>query len=100
MTEPRIALVIPAAGAGARMGTRTPKQFLRIGRRSILEVTLGQFQAPPLVHEIVIALPEPHLPRARRLLGRHRPSHRPAPGLVVGGATRQESVWRALQARG
>jgi 2-C-methyl-D-erythritol 4-phosphate cytidylyltransferase len=98
VTEPRIALVIPAAGAGARMGTRTPKQFLRIGRRSILEVTLGQFQAPPLVHEIVIALPEPHLPRARRLLGRQRPSRRPAPGLVVGGATRQESVWRALQA--
>lgn len=90
--------MIPAAGAGSRMGTRTPKQFLTIGRRSILEVTLGHFQAPPLVHEIVIALPGPHLPRARRLLGRHRPPRRPVPHLIVGGATRQESVWRALQA--
>jgi 2-C-methyl-D-erythritol 4-phosphate cytidylyltransferase len=96
--EPRIALVIPAAGAGSRMGTRTPKQFLRIGSRSILEATLAHFQAPPLVHEIVIALPEAHLPRARRWLGRGRPGRRPVPSLVIGGATRQESVWRALQA--
>ncbi|MGH7314153.1 MAG: 2-C-methyl-D-erythritol 4-phosphate cytidylyltransferase [Candidatus Rokuibacteriota bacterium] len=98
MAEPRVALVIPAGGAGSRMGTRTPKQFLRIGRRSILEATLAHFQAPPLVHEIVIALPEAHIPRARRWLGRHQARRRPMPGLVVGGATRQESVWRALQA--
>jgi 2-C-methyl-D-erythritol 4-phosphate cytidylyltransferase len=97
MAEPRVTLLIPAGGAGARMGTRTPKQFLRLGRRSILEMTLAHFQAG-LVHEIVIALPEAHIPGAQRWLGRRRADRRPAPSLVVGGATRQESVWRALQA--
>jgi 2-C-methyl-D-erythritol 4-phosphate cytidylyltransferase len=91
-------LLIPAGGAGARMGMRTPKQFLRLGRRTILEATLAHFQTPPLVHEIVIALPEGHIPRARRLLGRRRPPRCPMPTLVAGGATRQESVWQALQA--
>jgi 2-C-methyl-D-erythritol 4-phosphate cytidylyltransferase len=95
VAELRIALLIPAGGVGTRMGTSTPKQFLRMGRRSILEATLAHFHAPPLVHEIVIALPGRHIARARRLLGGVR---RPRPRLVVGGATRQESVWRALQA--
>lgn len=79
------------------MGTRTPKQFLRLGRRSILEATLAHFQTG-LVHEIVIALPAAHIPGAQRLLGRPRSDRRRAPSLVAGGATRQESVWRALQA--
>jgi 2-C-methyl-D-erythritol 4-phosphate cytidylyltransferase len=73
-----------------------PKQFLRLGRRSILEATLAHFQAPPLVNEIVIAVPEASLTRARRWLGRSR--RRPMPRLVAGGATRQESVRRGLQA--
>jgi 2-C-methyl-D-erythritol 4-phosphate cytidylyltransferase len=95
VAEPRVALLIPAGGVGTRMGTSTPKQFLRIGRRAILEATLAHFQTPPLVHEIVVALPERHIARARRLLGG---AARPTPRLIVGGATRQESVWRALQA--
>ncbi len=97
VAEPRVTLLVPAGGAGARMGTRTPKQFLRLGRRSMLEMTLAHFQTG-LVHEIVIALPEAHIPSAQRLLGRRRSDRRPAPSLVAGGATRQESVWRALQA--
>jgi 2-C-methyl-D-erythritol 4-phosphate cytidylyltransferase len=97
VAEPHVALLMPAGGAGTRMGMRTPKQFLRLGRRSILETTLAHFQTPPLVHEIVIALPEGHLPRARRMLGHGRPPRCPMPTLVVGGATRQESVWQALQ---
>ncbi|HSE93582.1 MAG TPA: 2-C-methyl-D-erythritol 4-phosphate cytidylyltransferase, partial [Methylomirabilota bacterium] len=35
-----VAVLVPAAGAGARMGGRTPKQFLALGGAPILAVTV------------------------------------------------------------
>ena len=86
-----VAVLIPAGGVGARLGRRTPKQFLRVGREAILEATVRHFRRHPRVAAIVVAAPAAHVARARRLLGR---------GVVVvaGGATRQESVRRALEA--
>ena len=36
-------LLVPAAGFGRRMGGETPKQYLRLGGRSVLEITLSRF---------------------------------------------------------
>jgi len=90
-----VGLVVPAGGMGARIGTRTPKPFLRLGRTTILDLTLRRFQNPPLVHRIVVAVPSAHVAPARRLA---RPNRRPLPTIVMGGPTRQESVWQAMQA--
>jgi 2-C-methyl-D-erythritol 4-phosphate cytidylyltransferase len=54
------------------------------------------FTRHPHVLAIVVAAPAGHVARARAALGARR--RRPALDVVVGGATRQESVWRALQA--
>ncbi len=89
------AVVIPAGGIGARLGRPTPKQFLALGRTPILAVTLRHFVRHPRVSGVVIAAPAAHIDRTRRLavpLGRRCPVT-----VVPGGATRQESVWRALQ---
>lgn len=91
-----VAVVIPAGGLGARFGGRTPKQFLRFGAAPILAITVGHFATHPAVGAIVVAAPEGHVARARRILA---PVSRRAPLTVVaGGRTRQDSVWLALQA--
>ena len=93
---PRIAALIPAGGTGTRVGSRTPKQFLALGGRSILTVTVRHFARHPGVCAIVVAVPAAHIERARRAL-RGLP-RRAAITVVPGGHTRQESVWLALQA--
>jgi 2-C-methyl-D-erythritol 4-phosphate cytidylyltransferase len=89
-----VAVLIPAGGIGARLGHRTPKQFLPLGREPILAATLRHFRRHPRVGAVVVAVPAAHVERARRVLGRGGA----ALSVVEGGATRQESVWLALQA--
>ncbi len=89
-----VAVLVPAGGVGARLGRRTPKQFLALGREPIVAATLRHFRRHPRVAAVVVAVPAAHVERARRVLGGGG-----APlSVVVGGATRQESVWLALQA--
>ena len=89
---PSVAVLVPAGGIGARLGRRTPKQFLPLGGATILARTLAHFLRHPAVRAVVVAAPAEHLTRTRRLVGRSRVE------VVAGGATRQESVWNALQA--
>jgi 2-C-methyl-D-erythritol 4-phosphate cytidylyltransferase len=88
---PSLAVLVPAGGIGTRLGRRTPKQFLSLGGATILARTLSHFRRHPDVRAVVVAAPAEHLARTRRLVGR-------AAEVVAGGATRQESVWLALQA--
>jgi 2-C-methyl-D-erythritol 4-phosphate cytidylyltransferase len=91
---PDVAVLVPAGGIGARLGTRVPKQFLALGGEPVLVATVRHFRRHPRVAAIVVAAPESHLDRTRRLLrGRGAPVT-----VVAGGATRQESVARALDA--
>ncbi|HEV8475130.1 MAG TPA: 2-C-methyl-D-erythritol 4-phosphate cytidylyltransferase, partial [Methylomirabilota bacterium] len=90
----RIAVLVPAGGLGTRIGSRTPKQFLHLSGLPILALTVRHFVSHPDVRAIVIAAPEAHVARARAVLPMSR---RAALAVVAGGATRQESVWRALQ---
>jgi len=89
------AVLVPAGGIGARLGSATPKQFLALGGVPILVATVRHFARHPAVQAIVVAVPETHVSRARRMLGslaRRRPL-----AVVAGGLTRQASVERALQ---
>ena len=42
MTSPKLWLIVPAAGIGQRMQAECPKQYLRINRRFILDITLSR----------------------------------------------------------
>src|SRR6266852_9238106 len=87
--------LIPAGGVGARLGRRTPKQFLTLGGGSILAATVVHFARHPAIGAIVVAAPAAHVNRARlalRQIGR-----KGVITIVPGGQTRQESVWLALQ---
>lgn len=91
-----VGVVIPAAGAGTRMGGSLPKQFLRLGRRPIIAHTLAAFDRHPEVTQIVVVTSPANLRRVALLL--MRMSLRTAWSVVSGGANRQESVWNGLHA--
>lgn len=42
MPAPRLWLIVPAAGIGQRMQSEQPKQYLRLGDRAILDITLSR----------------------------------------------------------
>lgn len=90
-----VAVVLPAGGAGRRLGARTPKQFLTIDRVPIIALTARHFARHPAVAEIVVAAPAALVARTRALLARHVPRARLT--VVPGGAERQESVWEGLR---
>ena len=92
----KLIVLIPAGGIGARLGRRTPKQFLTIGGDSILAATVLHFTRHPAIGAVVVAAPAAQVNRARLALRRVRRSDMIT--VVPGGPTRQESVWLALQA--
>jgi 2-C-methyl-D-erythritol 4-phosphate cytidylyltransferase len=86
--------IIPAAGTGIRMGGATPKQFLSLEGVPIFVHTLRKFVASDAIDEIFLALRPEDMERAQTDVERE---HFPKPvRLVCGGATRQETVTRAL----
>src|SRR3989304_8915424 len=52
-----IAAIIPAAGAGNRMGSMTEKQFLELGGMPVVAHTLSRFQIVKNIHSIYLVVP-------------------------------------------
>jgi 2-C-methyl-D-erythritol 4-phosphate cytidylyltransferase len=86
--------IIPAAGLGVRMGGGTPKQFLSLEGVPIFIHTLRKFTASEAIDDIILALRPEDMERVRADVDREHFSR--SVQLVVGGATRQETVGRAL----
>jgi len=84
------AAVIAAGGAGTRMHSAVPKQFLEISGKPVLLHTIESIASIEEVTQIVIALPAEHIPAAGAILGRVQ--LRPEVHCVAGGPNRQESV--------
>lgn len=77
----KVSVLLPAAGSGERIG-RGPKAFIEVGGKTLLHWALEGFA---WADEIIVALPpgrQPLLPVKT----------------VVGGATRQQSVFNLVQA--
>lgn len=87
-------MVLPAAGAGSRMGSDIPKQFLRLGGKPLLFHCLDRFLDLDEVVVIAVALPASNFPYYRQQVCSAYSS--PRLKLVAGGATRQKSVSLAL----
>lgn len=82
-------VIIPAAGSGARFGGEIPKQFRALAGTPILFRVIERFFNDERVGHVVVAVAEPLLANVKQT-DRVR--------FVAGGATRQESVIRALEA--
>lgn len=95
--EGNVAVIIAAAGIGARFGGKQKKQYRRLGGIPVLSHSVRTFDCCDLVGEIFVVIS----PEDRRWcqdevitpLSLRNPVH-----LVGGGAHRQESVLRGLEA--
>ncbi len=97
----KIAVIVPAAGLGTRMGKATAektgtsrKQFMLLEGSPILLHTVRKFAASSRVTEIVVAVRSEDLDWVRDLMKREFPGRRVR--VVEGGNSRQESVQNAL----
>jgi 2-C-methyl-D-erythritol 4-phosphate cytidylyltransferase len=90
----KVLAIVPAAGMGVRMGGGTPKQFLSLEGVPVFVHTLRKFAASEAIDGIFLALRPEEMERVRRQLDPERLA-KPV-RLVAGGASRQETVSRAL----
>ena len=90
----RIAAIVPAAGLGTRMGTGTPKQFLELDGLPLIVFTLRRLAESALLSQFYVATLPEEVAGLERRLGQEKLG-RPV-RVLRGGATRQESVSRAL----
>ncbi len=88
----RVAAIVVAGGRGARIGGDVPKQFRRIGARTVLEHAVLPFARSERVAEVVVVLPPDPPEEAAAALRAIDPALR----LAVGGARRQDSVAAGL----
>lgn len=91
-----VGVVLAAGGRGRRFGRTVPKQFLKLRGKPVLQYSLERFARCAAVRQIVVVVPEEHARRAALIIRRSRARRRCQ--VVVGGAERQESVGRGLQA--
>lgn len=98
----RIAVVIPAAGSGKRMGTNEIKTFLKLRGRDLIEWTLLPFATCGWIDQIIVVGRKQEEERFASLLHkvRNEVSEKghlcPEMSFVVGGADRLESVDNGL----
>lgn len=89
--------ILVAAGRSDRFGGGTPKQFVHLEGRSLFEYGLEALHQSALVHAIVIVVPAGWEERARGQAAAAGIAAK-VTAVVAGGATRQESVWRGMEA--
>ncbi|GLZ61994.1 MULTISPECIES: 2-C-methyl-D-erythritol 4-phosphate cytidylyltransferase [Micromonospora] len=88
-----VAVLVPAAGAGVRLGPGRPKALRLLAGEPLLVHAVRRLAAAPSVHTIVVAAPTAEVQAVRELLAPVAPVT-----VVPGGAERQASVAAALAA--
>lgn len=89
----RVYAIICAAGKGTRMGASVPKQFLKLGSRTILETAAEVFACSPVVDEVVIVTAAEYEDACRAMFSGEEKKI----SIVTGGRERQDSIFRALE---
>jgi 2-C-methyl-D-erythritol 4-phosphate cytidylyltransferase len=88
-----VAVLVPAAGAGLRLGPGGPKALRLLAGEPLLVHAVRRVAAAPSVRMIVVAAPAAEVEAVREVLAPVAPVT-----VVAGGAERQESVSLALAA--
>lgn len=88
--------IVVAAGAGTRMQSATPKQFLLLQNKPVYAYSVNKFlQACPDIEVILVLPPACYLPEEELLAHIEKPAQ---VKMVIGGHTRFESVKNGLAA--
>ncbi|MDQ6653562.1 MAG: 2-C-methyl-D-erythritol 4-phosphate cytidylyltransferase [Acidobacteriota bacterium] len=87
--------IIAAAGQGTRLAGKRPKQFLELAGVPIIIHTLKAFEQCDVIQEIIVVIPAQE--SAGFLSFANKYDLRKLTRVVLGGATRAESVLRGLE---
>jgi 2-C-methyl-D-erythritol 4-phosphate cytidylyltransferase len=88
-----VCAVVPAGGAGTRMGVTVPKQFLKLNGKPILYYTLKTLQDCGIISELILVVPEKEYDNAcADWLGKPEIVKK----VVIGGEKRQDSVYNGF----
>lgn len=82
------------AGKGSRIASPLPKQFIKIKGKDLVCYAIEKFSSHPLIDEIVLITSEEYLTYTKSLVFANE--YKKVSKVVVGGATRQESVRNGL----
>jgi len=91
-----IAAIITAAGKGTRIKSNISKQFIHIFDKPILAHTIGSFQKSNRINEIYVTVSEDNIDFCEKEIV-DKNGFSKVKELVVGGETRQASVFNALK---
>lgn len=94
----KVEAIVPAAGLGLRMNTclaGMPKPLVKIAGKPILIYTLGALSESKSIKRIILAVNKEYLDKFREVLKRFPVKKRI--DLVIGGASRRESVENCLK---
>ena len=81
--------IILSGGTGCRIGTKIPKQFLKIGGKTIIEHTIDVFEDHNDINEIIIVSNKDYLQKTEEILNKN--NYKKIKKIIEGGDTRQES---------
>ena len=95
MNEPikKIWAIIPAAGVGARMKADKPKQYIRVGNQSLIEMTLQAILNFPLISGVQVCISADDQEWKTLNI-----EHEKLLATTIGGKTRADSVLAGLKA--
>ncbi len=89
----KVTAVLVAAGSGTRMGASMPKQFLKIGGRTILETAILPFEENPYIDNILVMTSRDFVPLCESLCR----SFQKVSAVLAGGKERQDTVYEAVR---
>ena len=88
--------VVLAGGFGQRLGDATPKQFLKLAGKKVIEHTIDVFQNHPLIDEIVVVSNPNYVQEVENILVKNEYSKMKK--ILKGGKERYHSSLAAINA--
>jgi len=83
----KVSAIVPAAGTSTRMGHVLPKPLIEIAGESIIERTLASLDQSGVIDDVTLLVPKEFLAVFLEVAKEHKHV-----SVIVGGATRQDSV--------
>ncbi|MBU0633342.1 2-C-methyl-D-erythritol 4-phosphate cytidylyltransferase [bacterium] len=88
--------VILAAGSGKRFGSETPKQYIRLGGKKIIEYTIAEFEKNRLIDEICLVINFDYKEDIQALIDEN--GFAKVTKIISGGEERYDSSYNAIKA--
>lgn len=88
--------LIPAAGSGSRMGSKTKKQFLNLAGQPLLARTALFFEKNKLIDDIVLVVPKEDMEFCQNVILENVKITKPIK-IIPGGENRAQSVYNGLK---